>query len=171
MSRIDEIKARASDATPGPWVHIPDKYDPGSTVPWGDPPSGEPAGVKTTETSWIAQYVLSDREAAFIACAREDIPWLCAEVERLEAENTRLNEYADKLAAGLPEGMLPKDIENIKAANWKLAEENARLREALENAKLEMIRFGNIAEWPPEMSMSYAEAINKLKEALKGGDA
>lgn len=33
----------------------------------------------------------------------------------------KLNTYADKLADGFPEGMLPKDIELIKQANAEMA--------------------------------------------------
>lgn len=40
-----------------------------------------------------------------------------------------LEAYADKLAKGLPEGMLPKDIENMRNANWKFAEEIRQLKE------------------------------------------
>lgn len=36
--------------------------------------------------------------------------------------------YADKLAAGFPEGMLPKDVEVLREANAKLAEEASEYR-------------------------------------------
>lgn len=42
---------------------------------------------------------------------------------RLERELTKANEYADKLAAGLPDGMLPKDVEVLREANLGLAVE------------------------------------------------
>lgn len=55
----------------------------------------------------------------------------CAlENARLERELNNLQAYADKLADGLPEGMLPKDVENLRNANAGLAED-------LRKAKLE----------------------------------
>jgi hypothetical protein len=41
----------------------------------------------------------------------------------LERERNELRAYADKLADGLPEGMLPKDVENLRNANAGLAED------------------------------------------------
>ena len=48
----------------------------------------------------------------------------------LERELNNLQAYADKLADGLPKGMLPKDVENLRNANAGLAED-------LRKAKLE----------------------------------
>ena len=42
---------------------------------------------------------------------------------QLERELTEANEYADKLAAGLPDGMLPKDVGVLREANLELAVE------------------------------------------------
>ena len=42
---------------------------------------------------------------------------------KLERERDELRAYADKLADGLPEGMLPKDVENLRNANAGLAED------------------------------------------------
>lgn len=55
---------------------------------------------------------------------------------RKEAEQERdeLKAYCDKLAAGLPDGMLPKDIENLREANGKLAQENFELKAKLAEA-------------------------------------
>jgi len=41
--------------------------------------------------------------------------------QRTAAELAEARAYADKLAAGLPEGMLPKDVENLRAANAQMA--------------------------------------------------
>jgi hypothetical protein len=54
------------------------------------------------------------------------------EVYTLRAELAAMTAYADRLAAGLPVGMLPQDIENVKRANERFAEENTRLRKELE---------------------------------------
>jgi hypothetical protein len=42
---------------------------------------------------------------------------------KLERERDEAREYADKLAEGLPEGMLPKDVEVLREANCGLASE------------------------------------------------
>ena len=61
----------------------------------------------------------------------EDCPD-CEQCERtiaeLQAEVERLASYADKLAAGLPDGMLPKDVEVLRDANAALVAECERLR-------------------------------------------
>lgn len=44
-------------------------------------------------------------------------------IDVLVLEKKELSDYADKLAAGLPEGMLPMDIENIREANAQLLAE------------------------------------------------
>jgi FtsZ-binding cell division protein ZapB len=44
-------------------------------------------------------------------------------------ELAEANEYADKLAAGYPDGMLPKDIEVLRDANYEFAQEVHGLRE------------------------------------------
>jgi len=43
--------------------------------------------------------------------------------EELELKLAEAQAYADKLAAGLPDGMLPKDVENLREANLALANE------------------------------------------------
>jgi len=52
------------------------------------------------------------------------------ELQDTKQERDELKAYADKLADGLPEGMLPKDVENLRNANAGLAED-------LRKAKLE----------------------------------
>jgi len=49
--------------------------------------------------------------------------------EELEIELAEARAYADKLAAGLPDGMLPKDVENLREANLALANELAVMTE------------------------------------------
>ena len=62
--------------------------------------------------------------------------WELLKEARRERDEAR--EYADKLAEGLPEGMLPKDVEVLREANLNLAtniaavtEQRDRLAEAL----------------------------------------
>lgn len=51
-----------------------------------------------------------------------------AKLPQLERELAEMTAYADKLAAGFPEGMLPKDVEVLREANAKLAEEASEYR-------------------------------------------
>ena len=77
MSRLDEIKARADAATEGPWH-------------WRE---GEPTSLVHVTSPGMHPWnilkapdwgpILADAE--FIAAAREDVPWLVAQVDRLEA--------------------------------------------------------------------------------------
>ena len=60
------------------------------------------------------------------------------ERDALQHELDEMTAYADKLADGLPEGMLPKDIENLRNANVGLAEELSTLRQSLRDAKEEI---------------------------------
>lgn len=46
----------------------------------------------------------------------------------LQRELSEMTAYADKLADGFPEGMLPKDVEVLREANAKLAEEVCEYR-------------------------------------------
>jgi hypothetical protein len=57
---------------------------------------------------------------------------LRGKISRLERELAESNAYADKLAAGLPEGMLPKDIELLRNANCDFAQEIDGLRKQIE---------------------------------------
>ena len=70
-NRIEEIKARAEAATPGPWLVHPHESAEGQLV------------VDEHYDNVAECYVPED--ATFIAHAREDIPYLLAEVERLRA--------------------------------------------------------------------------------------
>ena len=52
-------------------------------------------------------------------------------IDVLVLEKKELSDYADKLVAGLPEGLLPMDIENIREANAQLTDEVTLLKNAL----------------------------------------
>lgn len=85
---LAEIKARAQAATPGPWF--------AGDANGGDPPhERRPFWVVSTEDTdpdlgeapeeWAAEIrVGAQGDAEFIAHAREDVPALVAEVERLQ---------------------------------------------------------------------------------------
>ena len=74
-------------------------------------------------------------------------------LRELVAEIRILKEYADKLANGLPEGMLPKDVEVLRKANQHFANENHMLREALA-----FYADDKMYDWhDKEMGVSYTE--------------
>ena len=64
------------------------------------------------------------------------------EMRKLERERDEALAYADELAAGLPEGMLPKDVEVLRDANLALAVERDALQEQLDAA----IMLGKLQE-------------------------
>lgn len=73
---LEAIKARVEAATPGPWVDMGDTfYESVCSVP----------GLHTGVTPICMDPEGDDRpqDRAFIAAAREDVPALVAEVERL----------------------------------------------------------------------------------------
>lgn len=76
---------------------------------------------------WQNQAELNAR--LLVEC-REKAERYRLEANAMMAKLHELQAYADKLADGLPEGMLPKDVENLRNANAGLAED-------LRKAKLE----------------------------------
>jgi hypothetical protein len=94
VSRLDEIKARAEAATPGPW-HAWDRG-----IGW-EVHKGEeraPCGRSCDELNGEFRGTFTREDAAFIAAAREDVPWLVSEVERLTAERDALAAQVARLA-------------------------------------------------------------------------
>ena len=87
--QLAAIRARAEAATPGPWRVVED-------IEWGTG-AAEYHWYRYVDgpTDYGDEYgyeyqILSREDAAFIAHAREDIPALVAEVERLQAELARV---------------------------------------------------------------------------------
>jgi hypothetical protein len=110
--RLEEIRAREGAATKGPW----DLYEGGGyldiaadledtgcgyrarrqIVSFDDEPlDNDPAHAEWDEED-DRQQILAD--AAFIAHAREDVPALLAEIDRLKAENAELIQQRDRIA-------------------------------------------------------------------------
>ena len=78
---LDEVKARYEEATPGPWsAHIPSPAKSGVWI------VGNGWSIAVCDTRTNGQC---ERDAAFIAAAREDIPRLVALVERLSAQRVQ----------------------------------------------------------------------------------
>lgn len=117
--RIAEIKARANAATPGPWTaSAPHPYCGEIWVVGPDDPDGAIAtGFDDTPA-----------DAAFIAHARTDVPWLLDRIEALEQElaaQRAIGEAAEHAIEELSEAALgwepnfPEDVE--RAAREALA--------------------------------------------------
>ena len=79
-AELDAIRARADAATPGPWQ----KIQPGG-------PNGPFWGICNPKGNIIAlRLSQSTQDADFISAAREDVPALVAEIDRLRAENDQV---------------------------------------------------------------------------------
>ena len=72
-ARLAEIKARDAACTRAPWTHNRERH-PADGMAWWEVES---------EVGTIAFQVGEECEAEFIAHAREDVPWLVEQVERL----------------------------------------------------------------------------------------
>lgn len=92
QERLDAIKARCEAATLGPW-YVEYEMD----GPFAEPQCIQgPENVTTYHDAYndyrvSAVVEMAEADLEFIAHARQDIPDLLAEVERLRAENDRLN--------------------------------------------------------------------------------
>lgn len=73
--RLSEIRSRADAATPGPWKSGPHE------VLW----NGKSGVVddRGHPIAFCGEGLLADQDRAFIAAAREDVPWLLDEIKRL----------------------------------------------------------------------------------------
>lgn len=76
--RLNEIRERADKATPGPWI-----------APGPERPEVVAGDVRIADCEWLAQtdgeWAQMDLDAKFIAAARQDVPDLLAEIDRLKA--------------------------------------------------------------------------------------
>lgn len=78
--RLTEIKVRCEAATPGPWVYgCRDIY------------VNRPYAIRTSDL--IAADIAREEDRAFIAHAREDIPWLLADLERVTRERDEMEKF------------------------------------------------------------------------------
>lgn len=132
---LKQIKARVEAATPGPWVLHTDSSRPDvcagitdSAGNYSGPKSGFMGEGHLFEfdkygPSWGQEYD-NCADAEFVAHARQDVPALIAEVERLRAE---LNELANCCRALLPV------FDTLHCAVYKLslADEIAKARRVI----------------------------------------
>ena len=110
--RIEEIRQREENATRGPWA-----WD-GHRVPTLSGRAGDPdiyeydtevieashSGECACRSLCTLELEIGPWDRMFIANARDDIPFLLAEVERLTAANDRLARIASNVAVTLKEG-------------------------------------------------------------------
>jgi len=127
LQRIEEIETRVAGAIPGPWRVVlnqeEDLYEirtdgPGATV-------------------HIATLIRANWHTAdFIACTREDVPWLCETVRQLVARLEKLEAVAKaarELLEFLPDSMNGEDWE--WAWNQLYADSQERVKEVRERAR------------------------------------
>ncbi|QIC06154.1 hypothetical protein GOP56_11370 [Brevibacillus sp. 7WMA2] len=88
---IGAIRKRAEDATVGSWRFCGDKF--GDLIVY----SPEIRGFRNNGGEIAVLMYGSDEDAEFIAHAREDIPKLLAEIERLRCETGEINYETTKL--------------------------------------------------------------------------
>jgi len=190
MLNLDAIRERESKATKGPWrsmregnQYVEARYLPciklvgasridGIQRPW-NPYAYVQFGMKA-ETHEVARFI--DEDADFIANARQDIPDLLAEIDRLNADVERLKGIKPEL------GLLPPDIGDGSIRRygikwngpqqplalpmgdgywtpWHIAtEEIGRLNGLVEEAKILLITITRLAEGIPDATAIEAKA-------------
>jgi uncharacterized coiled-coil DUF342 family protein len=101
-------------------------------------------------------------------------PNLIEHARKLERERDEAREYADKLAEGLPDGMLPKDVEVLREANLGLATElatvTAQRDEARETIATMEIRHAAVmlhTQSIVDEANQFREQRDRLAEALR----
>ena len=122
--QLDAIRARVEAATPGPWEPSSD------TLTWIHV---EAHGLTVAECRTYLNRQHTDKQndanAAFIASAREDVPALLAEVERLTAERDAIAKTAvqewkdasgyDDLLAAYSSAGHERDLAQNRLEAWK----------------------------------------------------
>src|SRR5262245_10223895 len=93
----DEIRAREQDVSPGPWTVAEriDRLNGGTTLPILSGEMGHIAVIEYDSGGFQWPHAQARADAEFIAHARQDVPDLLAEVDRLTAE---LSDQDDDLA-------------------------------------------------------------------------
>lgn len=86
QEQLDAIQERTGNATIGPWVRWEGWDDTDNSV----------SSDGREDAPTVADVIPEKADAEFIYRAREDVPALLAEVERLRAENERLRAALDQ---------------------------------------------------------------------------
>lgn len=117
-ARLAAIRERVAKATPGPWDHGGSTVDGGEWV-WER--SGHATGDPDAPDTRVCDA--GSRDAAFIAHAREDVPWLLGELDDVVALLGRGIELVDDSRV--------EKCDELRAQLAAAEEREARLREAL----------------------------------------
>ena len=139
MSRLEEIKARCDAATGGPWVRDMHSPDMSGRSGWY---------IRGPRKLGLRSMVLNSRmlpgDAEFIEHAREDVPWLVEQVERLEAWKVEalevmsgLRELGKALGLGL----------GVQITGPAALAEVARLTAERDALAAQVDRVEKLAEW------------------------
>ena len=112
---------------------------------------------------WKAKYIQQNKD---LGCEQMDpngTIWDYAKT--LQRERDEAREYADKLAEGLPDGMLPKDVEVLRESNLGLATELTAV-----TAQRDMLAEALRELWKNHTLHGAAyELIEQTLAAVKGG--
>lgn len=128
MNRLEEIEAREKAATPGRWES---PYTPG--LRWNDPmvcgydsraPEREaPYYCTGPNTPTLAQ---AEADSDFIAHARDDVPWLVAQVRERDAEIARLRAENARLRVAVS-GLVPHVYTGLASESDRIRREAVAL--------------------------------------------
>jgi hypothetical protein len=92
--------------------------------------------------------------------------WQSKTIDDLTAQRDEVREYADKLAEGLPDGMLPKDVEVLREANLGLATELATVT-AQRDMLVEALEIAANRFRHPEFGCNWEDASEEIESALQ----
>lgn len=169
--RLEQIKARAAAATPGPW----DCYGDGAHEVFdaGEYSDGDPGEV-------VAPVVTKLNDAEFIAQAREDIPALLDEIDRLHEEVRDQRHVADMLARVVKAAHQRED--RVRDRLSKILPDKTRVvTDEMVERGAEALHLANskdpttgpqwdaiCADWP-EIAALYRRGVRAALEATVGG--
>ena len=118
----------------------------------------------TPETDALREVVFAQyKEDELTGDGMGNILAALPDIESLERQRDEALAYADKLAAGLPEGMLPKDVEVLRDANLALAVERDALQEQLDAA----IMLGKMQERRHERELEQVREQYRLSSVCR----
>jgi len=123
--------------------------------------------VTEQRDQWKAKYIQQNKDLGCEMMDPNGTIWDHAKKVQLELiamteQRDEAREYADRLAEGLPEGLLPKDVEVLREANLGLATELAAVtaqRDRLQKIVDEQCRFSSVCR-------EYREQRDKLAKAI-----
>lgn len=129
--RLEEIRKRVEAATPGPW-EVEDYRCDGDWRStgnvWARNKGHYHPGTKVCEVNCHSMSSISDPRdigefegnSAFIAHARDDIPFLLAELAKLQAENATLRRQVEAVTQAIQDHAESGNIENYPYLSDKI---------------------------------------------------